>query len=106
MDLPPEKKLKLFNEESKVRVHLNAVGSTPIYPKNKFNMDKNHTINDLYQKLKPSFQKHIEESGKNLFLYVSDIFEPNKNERIGNLFMCYHEHGVLYINYSLGKMYQ
>jgi ubiquitin-like protein ATG12 len=100
----PEESPQRKTKSEKVKVHLVAVGSSPILKKSKFLMNADDrfavAIAFLRKVLKLSSGTNAA-TASSLFLYVNAAFVPSPEERIGDLFDCFGTRGELVVHYSL-----
>mmetsp|Transcript_4108 Transcript_4108/g.7940 ORF Transcript_4108/g.7940 Transcript_4108/m.7940 type:complete len:222 (+) Transcript_4108:181-846(+) len=83
---------------TKIKVHLQAVGSAPILRKSKFAVGADENVAVISQFLRKLLKL---DHNAPLFVYCNSAFVPSPDQKIRDLFQCFGRSNELQLNYSI-----
>merc|ERR1719447_1765748 len=81
----------------KIVVHFRPVGGAPILKQKKFKVGSDKLFFSLTKFLKSQLKLSANDQ---IYIYLNQAFEPAFDERLGDLYTCFHVGKELVLNYS------
>ncbi|OQR82005.1 CorA Metal Ion Transporter (MIT) Family [Thraustotheca clavata] len=92
---------ELHTEDDKylciVTIQFTAVGGAPIMKRSKFTVNGSDALGVVYSFLRKQLRLREEDA---LFVYCNNAFAPTPDQKLSELYECFHVNGILVLNYS------